>query len=135
MSHFPSVTEVNGRLSPGRIHTLIISNTPLKRAYKRHGNHMFDSNLKDVGTELLTILSKYAPSYVSLRRNNIIEGRSWEMAAIHGFLGVPGIYSGVINHIHRNRIHFGPVMGVGVKRELGNFLTYENIPSVDFPGQ
>lgn len=60
-----------------------------------------------------------------------IEGRSWEMAAIMCALGHKGNYSGTVEHVNREEIKFGPVMGINKKiKSIKHLETYKTTPGV-----
>lgn len=60
-----------------------------------------------------------------------IKGDSWEMAAVMGMIGRPGVYSGTLLEYTNGVARFGPVRGVNVKKRLYSDLkTFEDIPLV-----
>lgn len=81
-----------------------------------------DVNLREIGNEMVNLLSHKGYNYVSLRRNNIVEGRSWEMAAAMSLFDEMGVYSGTVESVSDSKIEFGPVPGVPIKRLLYNKL-------------
>lgn len=113
---------MNGELIPGRQHTVIITNHPLKRKYVKHANVYIDENIKDVGKALLDELSSENDLYVSLKRDNVVEGRSWEMAAHSAFNGINDVFSGTVDRDVNGTIIYGMVPGKGIKKMV-NYKT------------
>jgi len=112
----------NGVTLTGRIHRLTISDSPLLRKYVPKGNLRVDENLRDVGSHFLAFASKFQPMYLSLMRDNVVEGRSWEMAAAQALLGDEGIYSGTVDGYTGSRVYYGAVPAVETKRILAPHL-------------
>jgi hypothetical protein len=117
------VLEINNKLVPGIIHTVILSEVPLARSYKRHAGINVDVNILDVGEFLGQFLTESGFTHVSLLRDVIVEGNSWEMSAVHGALGFNGIYSGSIkDYVLNEYIEFDHVPGLSEKRKLSKSL-------------
>jgi hypothetical protein len=122
----------DGLIHPGLQHTLIVSDAPLDKQYRRINGVDVDENIKDVGTEVIEAMIANNLRYISLRRNVIVEGRSWEMAAAMAIMGVRGVYSGeIVKYVHPNSFLFGPVPAIDIKRKIvKNLITYENLPMI-----
>lgn len=95
----------------------------MRRTYKSYKGIHIDSNLRDVSENILHFLKDNDVLFVSLKRNNVVEGRSWEMAAVHGVLGNRGVFTGTLHeYLPKDSAIFGGVPGVDVKRKLSNLL-------------
>lgn len=123
----------DGYIAPGRIHTLFFSNKPLNdRRYRKLGSLHVDLNLKDVSLSMASLISETF-KYASLGRDNVVEGRSWEMGAVLCLHGVDAIATGIVESFEKSNkgliIHFGPVPGTKVKEKMTiDLLTNEEIP-------
>lgn len=96
-----------------------MSNYPLDRKYRRSKGLMVDTNLKNVGSDVIKLLLDHGITYISLKNDNIVEGRSWEMAAATRVLNKEGAYSGEVSHYKRgSHISFGYVPALNVKTSL-----------------
>ena len=63
-----------------------------------------DINLRDIGAPIISMLKRHNVKYMSLMRDNVVEGRSWEMAVSMSLLMNSGVYSGeVIAYTHSDR--------------------------------
>jgi hypothetical protein len=114
---------VGGMLKPGRLHTLILSRTPLNRKYTMLDDINVDKNIKDCGHAILQAIREHEFTHVSLLNNNVVYGRSWEMCAAKLLLNVDGVFSGTVeSYQHPNIFIFGSVPGISVKKEV-----YKNI--------
>jgi len=123
------VIDINGTLHPGRIHTLILTADPLNRDYIEKGGIYFDKNLKDKGMSIVDFLSDRGVRYASLQRDNTVEGRSWEMAAVLSMCNIKRIASGTVNFYDGKIIRFGAVPGLQIKAKLvENLITNNEIP-------
>lgn len=131
MSHFPSVLLINGTLEPGRIHTLILSDSSLNKNYKVLHNVCVDENIKNVGKAILKLISAFGYAYLSLKNDNLIEGRSWEMAAAKAIIGEPGTYTGTVEAFDANVITYGPVPGMNIKLKMSSNLVSSSIVKFD----
>lgn len=119
---------VGDSLLPGRVHTVILSTSPIDRSYVLTDGIYIDKNLRDIGIHITKLLIDYGVRFVSLRRNNVIIGRSWEMAAAQGLLGDTGTYSGTVEEYNSSTIRYGNVPGLSVKRILSpNVVTFEQL--------
>lgn len=106
-------------MKPGRIHTIILSTTPIiNRQYVRREDVKVDSNLRDVGIQLLNFLKDENITYVTLKNNNVVEGKSWEMAAVEASIGNVGTYSGTVEEYDGEMVTYGEVPGLHIKRKL-----------------
>jgi hypothetical protein len=114
-----------GSLIPGRIHTLILSDSPIgNRKYRKVGNMFVDANLRDVEPHMVELLSKH--KFISLKNDNLVTGRSWEMAGYMAAHNSRGVYSGTVE-IENGSVKFGDVPGVDIKRKLyGGLITNKN---------
>uniref|UniRef100_A0A2V0RJ17 Uncharacterized protein n=1 Tax=viral metagenome TaxID=1070528 RepID=A0A2V0RJ17_9ZZZZ len=131
IGHFPSVILLNGSLLPGRIHSIVLSDAPLDRNYSHSKGIYIDENLRDIGEPMITLLKDYNVKYLSLKRDNVVVGRSWEMAATQALLGKQGTYSGTVEQYDSSTIRYGHVPGLSTKRILSpNVITYENLEYV-----
>jgi len=125
---------VNNRKLPGRIHTIMVSKSPLDRNYVNLNGIHVDSNLRDFSHKMVEIVKHFGYKYVSLKRNNVVEGRSWEMAAIHALMKMEGIYTGEIKSFDKKSVTFGAVLGVDVKRRLSkNIISFMDKPTMLIP--
>lgn len=79
-----------------------------------------DSNLKDSSATIRKMLKDFGVDYVSLARDNIVEGRSWEMAVSQALLNYDGVYSGTLESYNDTKVVYGPVPGLDVKRKMIN---------------
>lgn len=122
--------ENDGDIYPGMIHTLILSTEPLNRKYRRLNGLLVDENLRDVGTDISTILRSNGIKYLSLLNDFKVEGRSWEMGAVMRLMNREGVYSGSVeNYDHSKLVEFSIVPGIKQKRQLIKDLkTYEDVP-------
>lgn len=90
-----------------------------------------DRNLKDFGDNILDLMQKKGVNYISLGRDNVVEGRSWEMAAAHAAYGAKGLYSGTVESYQDNKVKFGAVPGLRQKEKLSKELkTVYDIPEL-----
>lgn len=90
---------------------------------KHKGNVYIDTDLMNVGNELLELLTTVAPVYVTVKGNSRIHGRSWEMAASKIITGEPGKWTGTVEDFEKvgdNKyiIHYGRVIGTELKRRI-----------------
>lgn len=128
MCHFPSVLINGDRMEPGLIHGMFLTTYPMDRAYRKFGNVYFDTNIKDVGGHMVQIFEHYGISHVSLLRNVIVEGRSWEMAAMQCIMGRSGVFSGIIEDVKHGKVMYGAVPGLKIKKMLfEKLITYKEI--------
>lgn len=89
-----------------------------------------DTNIKDVGDNILDAMKLFGVTHVSLKRDVRVEGRSWEMCAAMALLDMNGTYSGVVtSYIKPKSFTFGEVPATNIKRRLTNKL----ITSIDLP--
>jgi hypothetical protein len=129
MGHFPSVIMVHGDLRPGILHAVILTNYSLNRSYRKINNISVDVNLRDIGPELIKLLSQTKYNFVSLKRNVIVEGRSWEMAAVHALHNVNGVFSGTVIKVTDGKSYFGEVPAVTMKSKIyKNLITSLEVP-------
>jgi len=86
-------------LIPGRIHTVIFSDKAMaNRQYRSEGGVFVDVNLRDVEPHMLKMVRKN--TYISLKNDNYVTGRSWEMAGYMALHGVKGeVFSGTVEPI------------------------------------
>lgn len=111
----------NGSLEPGRIHTLLVSTFPINRTYRKLNGIMVDVNLRNMGLEIARLLSDENFTHLSLKRNNVVEGRSWEMSVTKSILDEKGMYSGVLQaYDGLDNIEYGAVPAIDIKRKLYN---------------
>jgi hypothetical protein len=122
---------INGRLSAGRKHHLILSADKLDRTYRMVNGVYFDVNLLDVNPLIADILFDFGVRFVSVLRNNRIEGRSWEMSAVCSILGLNGAFSGTVVSKEKDMITFGLVPGLRTKRTLvDNLISSNELPYI-----
>lgn len=120
--------ELDDLIIPGRIHEIILTSKPLLREYRQKGSLFVDNNLRNMGSHITSLLQDNGVKFISLRRDNIVEGRSWEMAAAHAIRDRVGVYSGTVDSYVDGVITFGPVPGVAVKKTLSiDLKTSENV--------
>uniref|UniRef100_A0A2V0R9H0 Uncharacterized protein n=1 Tax=viral metagenome TaxID=1070528 RepID=A0A2V0R9H0_9ZZZZ len=121
-----------GGLIPGLIHTIIMSTNPIDREYVFYDGIYIDENIKNVGTHIMNAFRDYGIKYVSLKRNVIVEGRSWEMSAAMALLNKDGVYSGVVDMYEPpRRFSFGAVPAIDTKRKLSRkLITHIELPRV-----
>uniref|UniRef100_A0A2V0RM21 Uncharacterized protein n=1 Tax=viral metagenome TaxID=1070528 RepID=A0A2V0RM21_9ZZZZ len=124
--HFPSVIEIDGVYKEGLIHTLFMTNFPLNRKYSLREGLYVDENLKDIGRPIGSVLRRCGVTHLSLRRVVSVEGRSWEMACARRALGHNGVYSGVVFSASDDRVDYGPVPGILIKKRLYDKLLYSD---------
>jgi len=86
-----------------------------------------DSRFVDRGTHVLDV-HKTRGTYVTLLSNDIVNGRSWEMASVLACDEATPVSGEVIN-VRDGVIYFGPVVGIEYKRRLGAVLSWEDIKS------
>jgi len=128
VGHFPSVIKRDGKLFPGRLHTIILTTYPLKRNYRQIGRLNVDTNLSDVSINIMNLLTDEGVKFVSLLRDNLVEGRSWEMAASRALLNKGGVYSGTLLAYENERMYYGSVPGITIKRIINeNTITNEEV--------
>lgn len=126
--------EKNGKMIPGRLHGVILSDNDMMRSYRNYKGIYIDNNLKHVGDPIMALLHHYAVRYVSLLRDNIVEGRSWEMAACKSLLNDAGVYSGTVKQFSNGRIEYGIVPGIDIKRLVfGNVITANDVTDEALP--
>jgi hypothetical protein len=90
-----------------------------------------DANLKDVRPHMIRLLKSHGVEYLSLKRDNTVEGSSWEMACAMSLNGYDDLFSGVITNITPHKISFGSVPAIHYKKKLRNDLkTYLDVPFV-----
>jgi hypothetical protein len=116
----------NGVSLPGLEHTIILSKHPLTKSYVRYHGTYLDKNIKDVGETIIKMVALCGWSYVSLKRDISIEGRSWEMACAHACVNVEGCYSGTVESLTSGLVRFGDVPGVPIKRMICNNVITSN---------
>uniref|UniRef100_A0A2V0RJW0 Uncharacterized protein n=1 Tax=viral metagenome TaxID=1070528 RepID=A0A2V0RJW0_9ZZZZ len=96
-----------------------MSNSALDRKYRMMNGVAFDTNLRDVGEAITRMLRDYGITHVSLKRDNVVEGRSWEMGAAKSLLGIEDTSTGTVLLYEPNeRVTFGPVLGIPTKRYM-----------------
>ena len=89
-----------------------------------------DSNITDIGADILKALTLNGVMYVSLKRNIKVGGRSWEMSAAMALIGRNGVYSGEVESFTPPlSFTFGKVPGINIKEKLADNL----ITSIDLP--
>lgn len=117
---------------PGLIHSIVLSMNPINRKYIYNEGIYIDVNIRDVGVDIINAFHDFGIRYVSLRRNVIVEGRSWEMSAAMALLNEEGVYSGVVDMYKPPRhFSFGAVPAVDVKRKLfRKLITYIELPRI-----
>uniref|UniRef100_A0A2V0RJ69 Uncharacterized protein n=1 Tax=viral metagenome TaxID=1070528 RepID=A0A2V0RJ69_9ZZZZ len=99
---------------------------PLNRNYYTKGVIRIDENLRNIGDDILNMMIDNNLKYASLKNNNVVEGRSWEMAAAKSMLNEKGVYSGeVIGYDAAHGPTYGKVPAIHVKRQV-----YKNVISV-----
>jgi hypothetical protein len=91
-----------------------------------------DVNLRDVSLAMASLIGGNF-NYATLKRDNVVEGRSWEMGAALCLHNIKAMATGVVESFETFKggkiIHFGPVPGIKVKRTMTiNLLTNEEIP-------
>jgi len=113
---------------PGRIHTIILGNHPERnKKYRILRGLYVDVNLKDV-SDIMCYLLMRTHSYVTLLRDNVVEGRSWEMSAVLAQEGFDGVSTGEVSveplATSGNHIRFSEVLGLPTKSTM-----YKNLIS------
>uniref|UniRef100_A0A2V0RAY9 Uncharacterized protein n=1 Tax=viral metagenome TaxID=1070528 RepID=A0A2V0RAY9_9ZZZZ len=123
---------MNGIMKPGRLHCVILSRYPLEKTYSIRGSIHVDHNLRDVSDDMIRLLTDHDVKYVSLLRDNVVEGNSWEMSAAQSLHNVPGVYSGtIIEYIPNKSITYGEVPGLQEKgRIYKELISSKNIKSL-----
>jgi hypothetical protein len=99
------------------------------------GNLKVDVNLRDVSYTIAKLLNRTS-QYLTLKRDNVVEGRSWEMAALLAQEGFNGVSTGELSSSVRIpsgvRLTFSPVLGISTKKKMyKNVITCENLKSID----
>lgn len=106
-------------LRAGRMHTLTLSDFPFRgRVYIKRHNVDVDSNLKECGADVLTFLNDMGVRFITLGRDNVVEGRSWEMSVVEAALGGSGVYSGTVERYSIDEIVYGHVPGLAIKKQI-----------------
>jgi hypothetical protein len=114
-------------LYPGIEHTVILSTEPLSgKSYYLFRGLSIDKNIKNVGAPIADVVIKSGYSFVSLKRDVPVEGRSWELSAYMALDGSSGIYSGTFDGMLDDEPVFGIVPGMELKR-----LVNDNVLSVN----
>jgi len=86
-----------------------------------------DSRFVDRGTPVLDV-HRLRDTYVTLLSDEIVNGRSWEMASVLACdEAIP--VSGEVTSVQDDVIFFGPVDGIEYKRQLGAVVSWEDIRS------
>lgn len=124
-----------GKNVPGLIHTIILGDIIANKNYRNVNGVFVDKNIRDVSPQITSLFVARNVTYVSLLRDVVVEGNSWEMAGVRALLDDRDVYSGVIDHITTNDvIHFGAVPAIPIKRKLYEKLkTHVEIPYMSVP--
>lgn len=115
---------INDALLPGMLHYVIISDHPLKRKYTKRGNVYVDSNIHDTGMDILREVYDEGFEYISLLRNVIVKGRSWEMSAYKALHDNDGVYSGTFIGLNGENPEFGDVPGKKIKQQVYKSISF-----------
>jgi hypothetical protein len=104
----------------------------LPKSYVKRYGVSVDTGISDISAKVALFLKDYGIRYVTLARDVLVEGNSWEMAAVMAVLAKPGAYSGtVVDYVKNERVTFGPVPGLRAKRKLAtNLITMNEIPTI-----
>lgn len=105
---------------------MILSDSPLNRNYRTEHGVFVDKNLRTAENLIMSLIKSSGHRYLSLGYNNVVVGRSWEMAAVNAILNNDGVFSGTLSEIRGGVAHYGPVPGVNLKRSLDkNLITVD----------
>jgi hypothetical protein len=90
--------------------------------------------LTDISRDMLDLCVRLSVRFSTIC-DEIVVGRSWEMAAIMWLLGRAGVYTGTVDKVSYSKdvatVWFGPVNGVGHKKLMApSLVTCVELPSV-----
>jgi hypothetical protein len=121
-------------IAPGKLIKIIISDVNIHPhdSYDAYGETHIDKNLRTVNALALIALRKH-DVWITVESNDVIVGRSWEMACIMASWTQPNgqCYTGKVKSVSSNDIVFTHVRGVPIKKLLcTDILTPDEIPFI-----
>jgi hypothetical protein len=119
---------MNDIKSPGLLHAI---------ACNRSVRTFIDPKFRDV-THAMHELLTYIPSTITKSDDVVINGSSWEMAAVMSLCRKPGVYTGTVEKVEimpeSILVTFGAVPYVYIKDDLSNNLkTSKHIDKISLP--
>ena len=80
-----------------------------------------------MGNAISDQIKEHGYHYLSLKNDNLVVGRSWEMAASKALNDVNGVFSGTLDYTKTGDFMYGHVPEINLKRTLyPNLITAHN---------